>query len=137
VKPTSTWILVADNSGARILETLGSGHGFHEHGSSEARGSETTATDTGPGRHAIGGRSSAKKALQSLFAKQLGAILTGYLKNDAFDRLVLVAPSTMLDDLRKMISPAVRKKIVVEIERDLTDIPTSELSVYLGDVVSL
>lgn len=137
LKPTSTWILVADNAGARILETLGSGQGLHEHHTGGARGEITGTADVGPGHRLIGQRPRASKALQALFAKQLGAMLSGYLRNEAFDRLILVAPSAMLDELRKILSPAVRKKIVVEIERDLTDIPTSELSVQLGDVVSL
>jgi protein required for attachment to host cells len=138
VKPTSTWILVADNSGARIFETLGSGQGLHEHHTSgTAPDGDTGAAGVGLGHRLIGPRPRASKALQALFAKQLGAMLSGYLRNEAFDRLVLVAPSAMLDELRKMLSPAVRKKIVVEIERDMTNIPTSELSVHLGDVVSL
>jgi len=128
--------LIADGSGARILETLGSGHGFHEQGSSGARQRATEPLAAGSGRRDVGERPRATKALQSLFAKQLGTMLTGYLRDDAFDRLVLVAPGAMLDELRKMISPAVQKKVVIEIERDLTDIPTNELPVYLGDVVS-
>ena len=64
-------------------------------------------------------------------------MLAGYVRTNAFDRLIIVAPSAMLSGLRKMIGPNVREKIVAEIEKDLTKIPNSEISTYLDDVIAL
>jgi protein required for attachment to host cells len=136
VKPKSTWILIADGKEARILEALGDGRGYHEH---TVRGGHRlpSGVETAPPHRPIDERPSGTRALEALFARQLGAMLASYLRNNAFDRLVLVAPAAMLGELRKMLSPAVREKIIVEIEKDLTGIPSNEISRYLDDVVAL
>lgn len=131
-----TWILIADDSRARILEALGSGHGFFEHTVSGGW-RQPAGGETAPPHEPVGERPSAVNALEALFASQLSAMLAGHLRNNAFDRLVLIAPARMLGKLRKMISPAVRERVIAEIERDLTEIPTGEISRYLNDVVLL
>ncbi|MFT3732183.1 MAG: host attachment protein [Hyphomicrobium sp.] len=136
MKPTSTWILIADGSGARILEALGQGRGFREHAIGSGVRHEPSGPETAPPHQPVEGRPGAKRALQALFARQLSTMLAGYLRNNAFDRLILIAPAPLLDELRKMISPAVREKVVVEIEKDMTDIPTSDLSLYLDEVAA-
>jgi protein required for attachment to host cells len=145
VKPTRTWILIADGSGARILEALGEGSGFRPvsgdgslrdgaPGSLEDRGETGCGSQRG---NAIGSRPNAAGALEVLFASQLAAMLAGYVRTNAFDRLIIVAPSAMLGGLRKMIGPNVREKIVAEIDKDLTKIPNSEISTHLDEVIAL
>ncbi len=136
-KPTSTWILVAGSSDARILEALGNGLGYQERAVSGGHRPPFGSVMDGATPHPISERTSATKALEALFASQLGAMLAGYARSNLFDRLILIAPPPMLAQLRKMITANVREKIVAEIESDLTDIPFSEISRYLDDVVSL
>ncbi len=144
-KPMRTWILIADGSGARILEALGEGSGFHQISGDqvlvddapvgfEDRGNVDHGTQGGT---PIGPRRNIAKALETLFASQLSAMLAGYLRSNAFDRLIVVAPPAMLTELRKMIGPNVREKIIAEIAEDLTKIPNSEISTHLDDVVAL
>ena len=135
MKPETTWILIADGSGARILEALGGGNYFSEHSVSGGHRSVSDA-ETAPPRHVLEDRPRAVKILESLFAHQLGSMLTEHLRNAAFDRLILIAPSAMLSELRKMLSPAVREKVILEIEKDLTDVPIAEISNYIGNANS-
>src|SRR3954469_364542 len=113
MKPTRTWILVADGGGARILEALGKGHGLHAISGSESRAENAPSHELGrerPGRvhesvgttrHAIEPRRDPHKALETLFADQLATMLGKYAAARAFDRLVILAPPAMLVDLRK------------------------------------
>lgn len=124
-----TWILIADSSGARILEALGNSRAFFEHAVGDGR--YPYRSDPAPPHEE---RPRLTKALDGLFASQLSTMLANRLKSRSFDRLVLVAPTVMLGKLRKMISPAVRETVIAEIEMDLTDVPTSEIAQHLADV---
>jgi protein required for attachment to host cells len=124
-----TWILIADSSGARILEALGNSRAFFEHAVGDGR--YPYRSDPAPPHEE---RPRVTKALDGLFASQLSTMLANRLKSRSFDRLVLVAPTVMLGKLRKMISPAVRETVIAEIEMDLTDVPTSEIAQHLADV---
>lgn len=137
-KTPSTWILIADGREARILEALGKGGGFQERAVSGSPRGPFGAVVNGAIPHQVPeARTSATKALEALFASQLGAMLAGYSRSELFDSLVIIAPAPMLAQIRKMLSSDVRAKIVAEIERDLTDIPFSEISRYLDDVIAL
>lgn len=129
-----TWILIAGGSGARILESTGKGRQLSEHAVSGGY-RRPGAAETAPPHQALEDRPAATKALDALFASQLSAMLADRLKQGSFDRLILVAPKTMLTKLRKMISPAVRETVAAEIERDLTGVPTSEIAHHLDDVM--
>lgn len=137
-KSPSTWILIADGREARILEVLGKDQGFQERAISGGHrppfGAIVDGAVPSPAPEA---RTSATSALEALFASQLGSMLAGYSRDDHFDRLIVIAPSPMLIQLRKMIPADVREKVVAEIERDLTAIPFSEISRCLDDVVTL
>jgi protein required for attachment to host cells len=139
VKRARTWILIADGGGARILEQFESGQGFQQHSVASGRHMSTTdaVAETAPPHHALMERRSAAKALEALFASQLSSMLTAYYRKNAFDRLILIAPSTMLQRLRTMITPEVREKVIVEIEQDLSHVPNEEIPSYLNSVASI
>ncbi|HML27505.1 MAG TPA: host attachment protein [Hyphomicrobium sp.] len=129
-----TWILIAGGSGARILETKGKGRELSEHTVSGGY-RHPAGADTAPPQHGLEERPNVTNMLDALFASQLSAMLADRLKQGCFDTLILVAPEAMLNKLRKMISPAVRETITAEIERDLTNIPTTEIAHHLDDVM--
>jgi protein required for attachment to host cells len=149
MKPTRTWILVADGGRARILETIGRGKGVHivsgseegiENPPSHLQGRERPARvheSVGPARHAVEPRQSPYRALEMLFANQLASMLSENAASQSFDRLVLVAPPKMLGDLRKLVVPSVREKIVAEVDKDLTNVPYGEILSHLDDVIAL
>jgi protein required for attachment to host cells len=53
----------------------------------------------------------------------------------AFDRLVLVAPLLMLEDLRFCINDALASKIVAEVGKDLTNYDSEALKEELNKIV--
>jgi protein required for attachment to host cells len=64
-------------------------------------------------------------------------MLADHSAKEAFDRLVIVAPATMLGNLRRMIKPEVRNKIVAEIDKDLTRIPNNEIASHIDNVIDV
>jgi protein required for attachment to host cells len=91
----------------------------------------------GHARHAVEPRSDPHTALEALFASQLATMLADHSAKEAFDRLVIVAPATMLGNLRRMIKPEVRNKIVAEIDKDLTRIPNNEIASHIDNVIDV
>lgn len=64
------------------------------------------------------------------FARTITSALARLLEESHSERVVVVAPRT-LADLRRSYSPAVEKRIVAEIAKDLTGLTASDISQYL------
>lgn len=62
-------------------------------------------------------------------------MLADHSAKEAFDRLIIIAPATMLGNLRKMIKPEVRNKVVAEIDEDPADIPNNEIASHIETVI--
>ena len=92
-------------------------------------------SSVGHQRHAITPRQDPHQALETSFAIQIAARLDSALKNDSYDRLVLVAPAHMLGDLRGAVTPEVRKVILAEVSKDLTKVPNSEIAGHLAGIM--
>ncbi len=147
MKPTRTWILIADGARARILENDGPGHGlkalegmtFHgDHASTHEIMSDRTGrthSSVGPGRSAIEAHSDPHRELKKKFAHQLADVLARALEIKAFDRLVVVAPPPALGDLRAALPAAVTAKISGEVAKDLTKTPNDEVAGHITDVL--
>ena len=65
------------------------------------------------------------------FVKSLAGMLDRQQQQGDFDRLVIAAAPIALGDIRKAISPAVKKTIVAELNKDLTNLPTAQLDQHL------
>ena len=50
----------------------------------------------------------------------------------AFDRLIVVAPATVLGTLRADLSPAVHQRLTIELAQDLTKVPDHALAEHLA-----
>jgi protein required for attachment to host cells len=149
MKHTRTWILIADGGRARILETTGKRQDMHLVAGSQSRLYNPPSHEQGrdaPGRvyesvgharHAIEARNDPHTALEALFTSQLATMLADHSAKEAFDRLVVIAPATMLGNLRKMIKPEVRDKIVAEIDKDLTRVPNNEIASHIENVIGI
>ena len=147
MKHTRTWILIADGGRARILEVTGKPEDMHLVEGSQSRLYNPPSHELGrdaPGRvyesvgharHAVEPRSDPHTALEALFASQLAAMLADHLAKKDFDRLVVVAPPVMLGNLRKMIKPEVKSKIIAEIDKDLTRLPNNEITFHIENVI--
>ena len=149
MKPTRTWILIADGARARILEQLGSGHeltavdGMVYHGDHAATHDLVSDREGrsfsshGPGRSAYEPHTDPHRDLKAKFAHQLADMLADGLERNSYDHLVIVASPVTLGDLRTAISEHVRAKIVGEIAQDLTKTPNGEVATHLRDVLSV
>jgi protein required for attachment to host cells len=148
MKPTRTWVLIADGAQARILENDGPGKGLHavdgcvfhgDHASTHEIVSDRTGrthSSVGPGRSAIEAHSDPHRELKKKFAHQLADVLASRLREKAYDRLVIVAAPSALGDLRAAMSEQVRAKVTGEVTKDLTKTPDGDVATHLKDVLA-
>lgn len=149
MKPTTTWILVADGARARVFVNLGPSKGIEalEGATIEAdhRADREIMSDkpgrsfesVGDTRHAYEPRHDPHRELKRSFAEALAAMLDEKLAEKAYDRVVLVAPPATLGDLRAALSGAVRGAVYAELDKDLTNTPVAELPKHLGAVMAV
>ena len=147
MKPTRTWILIADGARARVLENHGPGHGLTAHDSLVFSGDHAATHELvsdregrsfsshGPGRSAIEPHTDPHRDLKTKFARQLADALARGLEQNSYDQLVIVASPVTLGDLRIAISGQVRARVVGEVAQDLTKIPNADVAQHIKHVL--
>jgi protein required for attachment to host cells len=70
------------------------------------------------------------------FVKSLAVVLDKHQQKGSFDRLIIAAAPIALGDIRKAISPAVKKTIVAELNKDLTNLPTAQLDQHFDGIIA-
>jgi protein required for attachment to host cells len=148
MKPTRTWILIADGARARILQNDGPGKGLQalqdrvwhgDHAATHELMSDRTGrsfSSVGPGRSAIEPHTDPHRQLKRNFAHRLADALAEALRDRVYDRLILVAAPSALGDLRAALSAEVRAKVIAEVAKDLTKIPDAAVAEHLKDVLT-
>ena len=149
MKKTVTWILIADGTQARVLENTGPGKGLASvkglDWSIEPLQSKDIDTDR-PGRgHSSGG--SARSAMEpktdpaqhreAEFMRSVASVLDKKVLEGAFDRLVIAAAPIALGNLRKVLSDHVKKAVVAELDKDLTNLPTPSIDRHLDGIIAV
>ena len=144
MKPTKTWILIADGARARILESHGKASELIAHSELLFKGDHSATHDImsdrqgrtfsshGTGHSAIESHSDPHRELKSKFAHQLAEALEQGL--GSYDRLIIVAAPVTLGDLRSLISAHVRATVVGELAQALTKIPNDKVASHLKDM---
>jgi len=147
MKPTKTWILIADGARARVLENDGPGKGLIAIDRLVLHGDHATTHDIvddregrthsshGPRRSAIDAHSNPHRELKRTFAHHLADVLAHELDVGSYDRLVIVATPVTLGDLRKVLAPKVAAKVTGEVDKDLTKTPNSEVAHHIEAVL--
>lgn len=147
MKPTRTWVLIADGARARVLENSGPGKGLTAIDRLVFKGDHAATRDIvddregrtyashGPGRSAIDAHTDPHRELKRTFAHYLADVLGRELDARAYDRLVIVAAPVTLGDLRKVLTEKVAAKVTGWVHKDLTKTPNSEVASHLGDVL--
>jgi protein required for attachment to host cells len=79
----------------------------------------------GPGRSSVT-QTDWHKLEEHRFAVDVAAALERILRERKVEHLVVVAPPRTLADLRKAFRPEVKKKIIAEIDKDLTKHPIDQ-----------
>lgn len=130
-----TWILVADGSRARLLESQRSGEPLHPLGdfaNPTARRSTTGRPrshheSVGCGRSVSQSHRPPDEDRAARFAHALTEILERGRKAHRFDRLILVAPARLLGTLRDCCGKPLRARIAGQLGRDLVALRATDL----------
>lgn len=150
MKPTITWIVIADGDQAKIFEHEGPGKGLKaikdlqfEQEHLQAR--EIMADKPGRGHSSAspGARSSMEYSSDPVavrerkFVEKLADVLDEKKREGKFDRLVIAAAPTALGDIRPALSDQVKETILAEMPKDLTNIPMPKLVQHFDGLIAI
>lgn len=148
MKKTVTWVLIADGAQARVLENTGPGKGLKQvdglDWAIEPLQAQEIVSDrpgrshssVGSGRSAMEPKTDPVEHREAEFVRSVAATLDRKQQQGAFDRLVIAAAPSALGDIRQAISPAVKKTVVAELSKDLTNTPTPQLDQHLDGIIA-
>jgi protein required for attachment to host cells len=149
MKKTVTWVLIADGAQARVLQHNGPGKGLSQVDGLDFAIDPIQAQDImadRPGRgHASNGaarsgiepKTDPVEYRETQFVKSLADMLDRQQQKGAYDRLVIAAAPIALGDIRKAMSAGVKKTVVAELDKDLTNLPTPQLNKHLDGILSV
>jgi protein required for attachment to host cells len=151
MKPTITWIVIADGNRARVFEHQGPGKGLAEIRDLRVeqeplRAGEIMADKPGRSFSSVGGpgaRSSMEYASDPVqmrerrFVEKLARALDEKYAEGRFARLVIAAAPTALGDIRPALGEAVRGAILGELPKDLTNVPAARLGEHFDGLLAI
>ena len=139
---TTTWIVAADSSRARVLQVADREERLVELEdlvNPEGRMDDRELTsDAHPRLRGTSGPGSDRQEMSAvehhveLFAKRIGEHLEKARTDHRYERLCLVAPPKFLGALRKELSREVKKLVAEELPKDLSWLTARELEDYLA-----
>ncbi len=139
IKPVVSWVVVADASRARVLVNDGPNHGLtvEREFEQEVKKSRDILSDPdrmGYSKHATELPDQVREQKRR-FAREIARALDDARKQNAFERLYLVAPPQVLGELRSELTPELSKMVAGELNKDLTKIPLRDLPGHLGPLL--
>jgi protein required for attachment to host cells len=148
MKPTRTWIVIADGSRAHILLNEGPDKGLSFVPGTDFRHATPPNREIyteRPGRtHESAGvsrssehRNDAHAQQKEEFVQALITFLREKLSAKDFDRWVLVAPPEILSGFREHLDPTLKHALAGELAKNLTKIPSGEISGHLHGVLPI
>jgi protein required for attachment to host cells len=148
MKPTRTWIVIADGSRAHILLNEGPDKGLSFVPDTDFRHATPPNREIyaeRPGRtHESAGvsrsaedRNDAHAQQKEEFVQTLITFLREKLSVKDFDHWVLVAPPEILSDFRQHLDPALKDALAGELAKDLTKIPSDKILGHLHGVLPI
>lgn len=147
-KPT-TWILIANGTQARVLEHQGPGKGLTGVNgldwSIAPLQTQDINTDrpgrsfssVGPGRSAMEPKTDAADHREAEFVRTVAQELERKALSGDFDRLIIAAAPIALGNLRKSLSDHVKKTVVAELDKDLTNVPPPQLDKHFDGIIAV
>ena len=139
---TTTWIIAADSSRARILQVTDRGDELAEIDdllNPEARVDDRSLTTDAHSRYRGSSgpasdreETSAAEHATELFAKRVGDYLDKARTAHRYDRLHLIAPPRFLGQLRKRLGKEVQKLVTDELPKDLSGLNARDIERYLS-----
>jgi protein required for attachment to host cells len=142
-----TWYVVADGGRARILTRRAKTAMFDTHAELTSADIHSRTHDLGaerPGRthesanvarHAVEPRQDLHQADKRAFVDHVAEVLNSANSKNAFDSLILVAPSHALGDLNHALDAGTKIKVVFQLQKDLTHVPNDALSEHFSALI--
>lgn len=139
MKPSVTWVLIADGAQARILEYTGPSKGLVQveglkFEDAHLRNREIMSdkpgrsfSSAGYGRSAMEQRTDPADYREAEFLRSVAELINQKCLEGAFRKLVIAAPPQALGDLRRFLTSATMDKVTAEIPKDLTTVPILQL----------
>ena len=138
------WILVADKHIVRLFKK--NGHGVEAFGEitpdvverkeiNNKSVGRTISSSSGSIHHKYEPHMNKSRKESLSFVHEISAWLDKSMKENAFDRLVLVAAPQTLGDLRKLLTRPVHSRVVAEVDKDLTKLSRDDLQAELEKIV--
>ncbi len=146
-KRKTTWIVVADGSRARILASEGPATKMSVIDERDWPAARQSTKDLGtdrpgrtgesatPARHAIEPRIDWHEQEKARFAGEMAKLLNTAAAQRRFDALILVAPSRILTEIGRHLDSGARGKVINEVAKDLTRVPSGELPARLHPMI--
>ncbi|ODS02994.1 hypothetical protein AUC71_12300 [Methyloceanibacter marginalis] len=143
MKKPKLWYAIADGGRARFVERDENG-AFRTVASFVSKDLHSRARDLGTdrpgrvmesattGRSAIEPRQDPKEAAKEDFVSLVAEELSSEHERGAFDELILVAPAGVLTELKHKLAGPVSKRVVGDLQKDLTNVPDHELTPHLA-----
>jgi protein required for attachment to host cells len=139
-----TWVVVADNSRARIFTAETPSSPLIEVDSivhPEGRMHDRDITSDLPGRGAGSGGSrhsyetetDAKDYENVSFAKRIAGFLDDARKSDKFKQLIIVAAPALLGNLRSGLNDPTRKLVSLELDKNLSQLNPDEIRKHMPE----
>jgi protein required for attachment to host cells len=148
MKHPRTWYVITDGGRARIVQKRDAQDAFdthrefvsadihrhtHELGVERpGRGHESA----NPAHHALQPREDLHRADKRNFVYEVARALNEATARDEFDRLILVAPAHALGELNHALDAPTQRKIVAQLQKDLTNVPNADLAKHLSDLIN-
>ncbi len=142
---STTWIVTADSSRARIFEVKSSRGPLQElevltHPEARLHTQDLTSDfpgrtfdSAGEGRHAMGQPVDPKEQEGIRFAKQVADHLEAARVNGQFDKLIIAAAPKFLGQLRQHLSNQVVTMVTQEIDKNLTQHTAADIRNHLPE----
>ena len=146
MKHPRTWYVVTDGGRARILQKRDEHDAFdtrrefvspdihrhtHELGAERPGRTQESANSA---RHAVQPRGDLHRAGKRSFVDEVAKALNEANTRDEFDRLILVAPAHALGELNHALDAPTQRKIVAQLQKDLTNVPNADLAKHFTDL---
>lgn len=139
-----SWILIANRTGARIIDKQGLELSLVEsisHAQGRLRDRETDSdrqgrsfNRTGGMRHAYAAPESTHEHDAKSFARELAEKLRQHRMAGRYERLVLIAEPHFLGLLRQALDDVTARLVVASLAKDLSEIPIHDLAPYLPEL---
>jgi protein required for attachment to host cells len=150
MKPTVTWIVIADGNQAKVFEHDGPGKGLRplkdmQFEQEPLKAQEIMAdrpgrsfASFGPGsRSSMESSSDPVQVRERKFVEHLAAVLNEKQVEGKFDRLVIAAAPAALGDIRPALSDQVKATVLAEMPKDLTNVPIPKLAQHFDGLIAV